>query len=177
MSGSATTLSLRASRWILIAAAFLALLGSVAAPAQAGEYYGRYGNGYGYGSSGYGGYYRHGYNNGCSSCGCHRCGCGGCRPHVRRGGVYERRYVEREYVERRYVAPIRRHYGCCNGYSGSYYPGYRSTPFPYGYGGVRGARPYGYGPAAYYDGAPRPPAPVGYDAEPYGDAGEGWNPE
>jgi hypothetical protein len=175
MSGSATTLSPRLIRWILIAASVFALLGSVAAPAQAGDYYGpsRYGYGYNYNP------YR--YGNGCSSCGCVRCGCGGCRPHVRRGGVYERRYVEREYIERRYVAPIRRYprygYGCC-GPSRSYYGGYQGyrSPFPYGYGGVR-SEGYGYAPAAYqYEEPLRPPAPVGYDVGAY-DAGNGWDPQ
>jgi hypothetical protein len=188
MSGSATTtLSPRAIRLTLIAASVLALFGLVAAPAQAGGYYGSYGNNYGprYGYNG--GY---GYNNGCSSCGCHRCGChrcgcGGCRPIVRYGGVYERRYVEREYIERRY--PAYRRYGCCGG-SRSYYGGYRGyggygggyggyrTPFPYGYGGVRGSS-YGYGPADYQYGAPRPPVAVGYDGGSYGDAGGGWDPQ
>ena len=179
MSGPATTLSPRASRWILIAATVLATLGSIAVPAQAGDF----DNPYGYGNARYNYGPRYGYNgygyNGCSSCGCHRCGCyrcgcGGCRPYVR-GGVYERRYVEREYIERRYVAPYRRYgYGCC-GPSRSYYQGYR-TPFPYGYGGIRGeGSSYGYGPAAYqYGEPPRPPAPVGYDGGGYGDEGGGW---
>jgi hypothetical protein len=180
MSGPVTTLLPRASRSILIAAAVLALLGSIAVPAQAGDF----GNPYGYGYSRYSYGPRYGYN-GCSSCGCHRCGCyrcgcGGCGSTGWRGGVYERRYryVEREYIERRYVAPIRRYpyygYGCC-GPSHSYYQGYRS-PFPYGYGGIRGeGSHYGYGPAAYqYEEPPRPPAPVGYDGGGYGDEGGRW---
>jgi hypothetical protein len=182
MSGSATTLSPRASRWILIAAPILALLGSVAAPAQAGDFYSPYR--YDYGPSRYD-YDPYRYHHRCSSCGCWRCGCGGCQSSVRPGGVFERRYryVEREYVERRYTWPVRRprSYGCCNAPSRSSYPGYRnwSTPFPWGYGGVRSQQPsYGYGPSASYDaGPPRPRAPVGYDAEPYGDEGRRWDPE
>jgi hypothetical protein len=202
MSGSATTLSPRASRWILIAAPVLALLGSVATPAQAGDFYGpdRYDYGasrYGYGPSRYD-YDPYRHHHGCSSCGCWRCGCGGCQSSVRRGSFYERRYryVEREYVERRYTWPVRRYssYGWHRSYPSygwrrsypSYgwhrsYPGYRnwSTPFPWGYGGVRGQQSsYGYGPSTYYDAEPpRPPAPVGYDAEPYGDEGRRWDPE
>jgi hypothetical protein len=202
MSGSATTLSPRASRWILVAAPVLALLGSVAAPAQAGDFYGpdRYDYGpsrYGYGPSRYD-YDPYRYHHGCSSCGCWRCGY---QSSVRRGSVFERRYryVEREYVERRYTWPVHRssygygygwHRSPSYGYgwhrSPSYgwhrsYPGYRtwSTPsFPWGYGGVRGQQSsYGYGPSSYYEEPPRPPAPVGYDAEPYGDEGRRWDPE
>ena len=169
MSRFATTLRPRTGRWILIAASLLALLGSfaVASSAQASDYYGSYPQRYGYGASRYG-YYpsrcsccRPCYPQRCDSCGCQRCGCGGCRPRV-----VERRWIERQYVERRY--------GCCS--SNSYYPRYRSygsTPFPYGYGGVR--RSYGYGPANYEDdGADRPPAAVGYDGGQYGDEGGRW---
>jgi hypothetical protein len=184
MSGSATTLSPRASRWILIAAPVLALLGSVAVPAQAGDFYGPDRYDYGpsrnyYGPSRYD-YDPYRYHHRCSSCGCWRCGCGGCQSSVRRGSVFERRYryVEREYVERRYTWPVRRY--SSYGWHRSY-PGYRtwSTPFPWGYGGVRGQQSsYGYGyPSTYYDAPPRPPAPVGYDADPYGDEGRRWDPE
>jgi hypothetical protein len=155
MSGFARTPSPRASRWILIAASILTLLGSlaVAAPAQASDFYGP---GYEYGP-------RYG-------CGCYRCGCGRCYQGYRRGGsvverrYYERKYVERSYVERRYVRPVhhyypRYRYGCCGSPYRSY-SGYRGdSRFPWGYGGVRSE---GYGPSAYYDDAPRPPAPVGY---------------
>jgi hypothetical protein len=167
------------SRLVLIVAGVLALLGSfaVTAPAQAGYY----GDGY-YGPRpcadrcGYYAprrYYAPRYYGGCSSCGCvRRCYSGA------RSRYYERRYVEREYIERGYGAPhYRRNYGYP---SGGYY---RSRPYPWGYGGVRGWRGpygggYGYRPAAEtytdgYDEAPRPPAPVwggaGYEAEPEGD--------
>jgi hypothetical protein len=191
MNSPATARPPRRSRWALIVAGVLALLGSlvVTAPAQAGYY----GESY-YGSSPCS--YRCGYSpyryaprydyHGCSACGCYR----RCYSRSRPGLVYERRYVEREYVERRYGWPTRhyrRHYG--------YYPygGYRSwsRPFPWGYGGVRrwgygGVRgwrtPYGYRyePSSYrYEGAPRPPAPVwggsGYETVPYGYERAGWN--
>jgi hypothetical protein len=158
MSGSATVLSPRTRRWIRITAPVLVLLGSVAAPAQASDFYPpyRYDDGaprYDYDS----------YRDRQSS--------------VRPGGVIERRYkyVEREYVERRYSWPVHRPgYGCCD----APYPDYRtsSTPFPWGYGGVRGQQPsYGDGASAYY--GPRPPAPVGYDAGRYSDEGRRWDPE
>jgi hypothetical protein len=180
------------SRLALIAASFLALLGSfvVTPPAQAGYYGGSY---YGYNPcsyrprcGGYGyGYPRYGYapyrHYGCSGCGgCYR----RCGSVYRSGAVYERRYIEREYVERRYgYGGYGRNYGYYpyGGYGRNYgynpYGGYRSSgPFPWGYGGVRGVpTPYGYGyqPSAYgYEGPPRPPAPVwggaGYEAAPYG---------
>jgi hypothetical protein len=171
------------SRLALIAASFLALLGSfvVTAPAQAGYYGNSY---YGYnpcsyrlrcGGYGYAPYRRYG----CSGCGgCYR----RCGPVYRSGGVYERRYVEREYVERRYgYGGYRPSYGY-NTYGG-YNPfvGYQFAPsgFPWGYGGVRNWRaPYGYGyqPSAYgYEEPPRSPAPVwdgaGYEAAPDGHEG------
>jgi hypothetical protein len=168
MSGFATSPSPRASRWIWIAASVLALLGSlaVAAPAQASDFYGP--AGYGYGPPRYG---YDSYRNDCSSCGCYRCGCGRCYSGGHRGGVverryYERKYVERSYVERRYVRPFhhdypRYGYGCCNSPYRSSYSGYGgySRSFPWGYGGVRSD---GYGQSGYYDQPPRPPAPVGY---------------
>jgi hypothetical protein len=170
MSGTVTTLPRKASRWILIAAPMLALFGAVAAPAQAGDYYGgyryedspRYGYGYGYG-----------YHPRCTSW---RCGSG-----ARRSGVVlERRYryVERDYYERRTTAPVHHyhHYGW--NAPRSYYPGYRTgeAAFPWGYGGVRQhpygwyrRRPYdGYGSSAYDD-VERPPAPVGDDGGYYGE--------
>jgi hypothetical protein len=162
MSGFATTPSPKLSRWILIAASILTLFGSlaVAAPAQASDFYGP--GGYEYGP-------RYGYHNNCCGGGCYRCGCGRCYQGYRRGGsvverrYYERKYVERSYVERRYVRPHhyypRYGYGCCGSPYRSY-SGYRGySRFPWGYGGVRSE---GYGPSAYYDEAPRPPAPVGY---------------
>jgi hypothetical protein len=160
------------SRLALIVAGVLALLGSllVTAPAQAGCC--------GYNPCSYrcGGYepYRYApryyegprYYRGCSSCGCYRrCG------SVSRGGTfYERRYVEREYVERRYgYGGYRRHYGYYPYGGGGY--GYR-RPWGNGYGGVgRDWRPYnGYEPSGdrYYEGAPRPPEPIGYEGDPYG---------
>jgi hypothetical protein len=182
MSGSAKTFSPRAIRWTLIAAAVLALFGSVAAPAQAGDFYApdRYDYGpprYGYAPSRYG----YGYHPRCYSCGCWN----RCQPRVRYGSVYERRYryverkyVEREYVERRYASPVRRyhHYG----WQYSDYPRYRTpSSYPWGYGGIREQQPsYGYGRSGYYDAPPRPPAPVGYDAGPYGDdEGRRWDPD
>jgi hypothetical protein len=163
----------RRSRWALIVAGVLALLGSfvVTAPAQAGYYddsnYGSYpcSDHCGYGYSPYRYYHR------CSACGCGR----RCNSISRPGLVYERRYFEREYVERRYAWPARhyrRHYG--------YYPygGYRSRsrPYPWGYGGVRDWRApysYRYEPSGdRYAEPPRPPAPVwggtGYEAVPDG---------
>jgi hypothetical protein len=183
MSGTAKTLPPKLSRWLWIAAALLALLGSAAAPARAGDFDAPYGYGDGYGPSRYDygpsryEYHPYGYYHRCW-----RCGCGGCRS--RSGLVYERkyRYVEREYVERRYASPVRRYprYGWHSyGWHRSY-PSYRnwSTPFPWGYGGIRDQRPsYGYGRSAYYDAPPRPPAPVGYDADPDGDEGRRWDPD
>jgi hypothetical protein len=172
MNSPAPARSTGCSRLALIAAGFLALLGSfvVTAPAQAGyygnSYYGsnpcsyrpRCGYGYGYSPYRYAPYRRYG----CSSCGCWR--------RCNSGAVYERRYVEREYVERRYSWPAR-YYRPHYGYNT--YGGYRFAPsgFPWGYGGVRNWRPpygYGYQPSAYgYEEPPRPPAPVwdgaGYD--------------
>ncbi len=183
MSGSATTLTPTAIRSILIAAAVLTLFGSVAAPAQAGDFFGP--DRYEYGPPRYDNdYYRYHYR-------CSRCGCWGrCQSSLRPGGVFERRYryverkyVEREYVERRYAWPVHRshRYGCCySPWRSSHYPDYRSSsPYPWGYGGIRGQQPsYGYGPSGYYDAPPpRPPAPVGYDAGPYGDEGRRWDPE
>jgi hypothetical protein len=183
MSGSATIFLPRASRWILIVGAVLALLGSIAAPAQAGDFYGPsrydYGPRYDYNP------YR--YHRSCYSCGCSRCGCGRCQYQYSGrsgGGVYERRYserkyVEREYVERRYASPVHRYSSYGYGWR-SGYPRYRSwSPrFPWGYGGIRTQQPYGWAPSAYYEEEPpRPPAPVGYDGGPYGDAGRGWDPE
>ena len=175
----------------MLAAPVLALLGSVDAPAQAGDFDGPYRYDYGanrdnYDPSGYS-YDPYRYQHRCSSCGCSRCGCGGCQSSVRSGGLIERRYryksVEREYIERRYASPVRRfpRYGYAS--SRYAYPGYRSwsTRFPWGYGGVRGQQaPYGWGPSAYYNNnawPQRPPAPVGYDAGPYGDEGRRWDPE
>jgi hypothetical protein len=201
MSGSAKTLSPRAGRWTLIAAAILALLGSATAPALAGDFDAPYGYDYGrprydYGSPRYGyvpsryGYDPYRYHHGCSSCGCWRYGCGRRQYSARPGGVFERRYkykyIEKEYVERRYTSPVRRYssYGWHPSYRGyrTSYPGYRtwSAPFPWGYGGVRGQQSsYGYGyrdgPSADYDAEPpRPPAPVGYDDEPHGYEGRSW---
>ena len=172
------------SRLALFAAGVLALLGSllVAAPAQAGYY----GDGY-YGSNpcSYRCGYRYApqpYYHRCSSCGCgRRCYSG--YSGGRSGLVYERRYVEREYVERRYGwsgQHYRRpcgYYSCGGGYRRPYY-GYARPYYPYGYGGVRSWRsPYGYNyePSAdryadQYEGAPRPPLPVGdgYESDPYG---------
>ena len=184
MNSLATARSTGCSRLALIAAGFLALLGSfvVTAPAQAGYYGNSYYDsnpcsyrprcGYGYSPYRYAPYRRYG----CSSCGCWR--------RCNSGAVYERSYVEREYYERRYgYGGYRRHYGYYpyGGYRRpyGYYGGYR-RPYPYGYGGVRGWRgPYGslYQPSAerYGDGyeePPRPPAPVwggaGYEADPDG---------
>jgi hypothetical protein len=179
MNSPATARSPGRSRLALIAAGFLALLGSfvVTAPAQAGyyndSYYGsspcsyRPRCGYGFSPYRYAPYRRYG----CSGCGgCYR----RCGPVYRSGGVYERRYIEREFVERRYGYgwPYRRNYGY------NPYGGYRFEPsgFPWGYGGVRNWRaPYGsgYQPSAYgYEEPPRPPAPVwggaGYEAAPDG---------
>jgi hypothetical protein len=165
------------SRLALIVAGVLALLGSfaVTAPAQAGYY----GDGY-YGPRpcgyrcGYESPYRYAprrYYGGCSSCGCvRRCYSGS------RSRYYERRYVERTYIERGYGAPVR-HYRRDYGYNP--YGGYRSRPYPpgYGYGGIGRRWPtplaYGYQPSAEgYEEAPRPPAPVwggaGYEADPEG---------
>ena len=178
MSGSATTLSPRAIRWTLIAAAMLALFGSVAAPAQAGDFFGP--DRYGYGPPRYD-YERYRYHHRCYSCGCW----GRCQYSGRSGGVYERRYryverkyVEREYVERRYTSPVRRYHSYAP-WRSSYYSGYRSpsSSYPWGYGGIRREPSYGYGRSGYYDEPPRPPAPVGYDAGPYGDdEGRRWDP-
>jgi hypothetical protein len=191
MNSPATARPPGRSRLALIAAGFLALLGSfvVTAPAQAGyygnSYYGsnpcsyrpRCGYGYGYSPYRYAPYRRYG----CSGCGgCYR----RCGSVWRSGGVYERRYVEREYVERRYGYGGYRPYYGDNPYGGyrrqyGYNPfvGYQFAPsgFPWGYGGVRNWRaPYGYGyqPSAYgYEEPSRPPAPVwdgaGDEAVPY----------
>jgi len=184
MNSPATARSPGRSQLALIAAGFLALLGSfvVTAPAQAGYYDGSYYGsnpcsyrprcGYGYSPYRYAPYRRYG----CSGCGgCYR----RCGPVYRSGGVYERRYIEREYVERRYgYGGYRRNYGY-DPYGGyrRYNPfgGYQFEPsgFPYGYGGVRDWRPP-YQPSAYdgYEEPPRPPAPVwdgaGDEAVPYG---------
>jgi hypothetical protein len=159
------------SRWALIVAGIVALLGSfvVTAPAQAGYYPCSYGCGYPA--------YRY-YRPRCYSCG----------PHL----IYERRYVERVYVERRYgYGGYHRPYGYYGGYGGyrrpygypyagyrrpyGYYPS-RPLGYPYGYGGVgrRWPVPYlgGYEGAAGYEEPPRPPAPVlggtGFEGDPYG---------
>ena len=180
MSGPAKTLSPSACRWILIAASVVTLLGSAAAPARAGDFDApyRYDDGparYDYDHDRYDPY-RYRYDP-------YRYHPSSVRPSgviERRSRYIERKYVEREYVERRYTWPVRRYhsYGCCNT-SRYAYPRYRtwSAPFPWGYGGIRGQRPsYAYGRSAYY--APRPPAPVGYDAGPYGDdEGRRWDPE
>jgi hypothetical protein len=168
MSGS-VTIPRKASRWMLVTAPVLALFGSVAAPAQAGDYYG----GYRYDDAPRYSGYSYGYHPRCWRCG----------SSARRGTVLERRYkyVERDYYERRYTAPVHHHhYGYGYGWNAprSYYPGYRTgeAAFPWGYGGVR-QHPYGwyrrrpsydgYGSSAYDD-VERPPAPVGEDG-PYGD--------
>jgi hypothetical protein len=183
MNSPATVRPPARSRWALIVAGVLALLGSfvVTAPAQAGYYDDSY-----YGSSPYR-YAPYRDYRGCSACGCWR----RCNSISRPGLVYERRYVEREYVERRYGWPARhyrRHYGYYpyGGYRSPYrrhygyhpYGGYRSwsRPYPWGYGGVRGWRApysYRYEPSAdRYEEPPRPPAPVwggaGYEADPDG---------
>jgi hypothetical protein len=147
----------RHGRLAIIVAGVLALLGSFmfAAPAQAG-YYGEsyYGPSSYYGARpcsyhcGYGYSRPYRYYGGCSSCGCYR------RCYSRRPGlIYERRYVEREFVERRYGYgwPEHSYRRPCGYYSGCG-GGYRSSSFPYGYGGVRSWRsPYGdqYEPSAY----------------------------
>jgi hypothetical protein len=149
------------SRLALIAAAALALVGSLATPAQAGYdgYYGYYGPNpcayrCGYPVYRYYPYRRH-------------YGCYSCRPHL----LYERRYVEREFVERRYGYGGYRHYyrrypyygyGRYYGYP---YGGYRPAGYGYGYGGVgrRWAPPYLTGYYGYdnnYEEPPRPPAPI-----------------
>jgi hypothetical protein len=87
---------------------------------------------------------------GCGQCGCGQCGCGQCAVSVQPPRVViERRIVKHEYIERRYMDD------CCQEqtrlpaaphavppvYPSEY--GQRS-PFPYGYGGVRGQPSYGY---------------------------------
>lgn len=135
-------------RLALIIAGLFALLGSFAAPAQAGyygdPYYRRYPCSYRCGYPAYRPY------NGCSWCG------------YRRSGVYERRYIEREYVERRYGYGGYRGdcgYGGCYGRN-DYYPsgGYEGyggygRPWGYGYGGVGRRWPTGFiaGYGAGYD--------------------------
>ena len=89
---------------------------------------------------------------GCGQCGCGQCGCGQCAVSVQPPRVViERRIVKHEYIERRYMDD------CCQEQTYGYPPrpphavppvypseyGQRS-PFPYGYGGVRGQPPYGY---------------------------------
>jgi hypothetical protein len=89
---------------------------------------------------------------GCAPCGCGQCGCGQCAVSVQPPRVViERRIVKHEYIERRYMDD------CCQEQAYGYPPrppqvvppmypseyGQRS-PFPYGYGGVRGQPPYGY---------------------------------
>jgi len=172
MNSPAPARSRGCSRLALIAAGFLALVGSfvVTAPAQAGyygnSYYGsnpcsyrpRCGYGYGYSPYRYAPYRRYG----CSSCGCWR--------RCNSGAVYERRYVEREYVERRYgYGGYRRHYGYNPYYRRPYgyypYGGYRPSGYGGGYGGVGRRWPVpaldGDGPYAEgYEDPPRPPAPI-----------------
>jgi hypothetical protein len=88
---------------------------------------------------------------GCGQCGCGQCGCGQCAVSVQPPRVViERRIVKHEYIERRYMDD------CCQEQTYGYAPrphavppvypseyGQRS-PFPYGYGGVRGQPSYGY---------------------------------